>query len=166
MQAWANTAPGLIPPSDNLALRKSSKAIKMLKMQIDPAMCMKTMGAHDKTPGVFQNLADILCKCAGFSGSKSEKQGENRSQAPGCHFSPAPVFGAGGEGPGDPGNNLGGLQCAEAGNEGISPEDAENKRTALRFRLSAPGSAQKTGRDALEGQPVTVRGRAFDDSIK
>ena len=66
MHRWASTAPAFTSPSDNLALRKPIKAVKMLRMQIDPAMCMKTKGAHDKMTGGLKNFSDILCKMTEF----------------------------------------------------------------------------------------------------
>jgi hypothetical protein len=77
MHRWTGTAPTLTFPSDNLALRDPVKPIKMLKMQIDPAMCMKTKEAPDKMTGVFQNVRDILCKITDFCGFQSEKKPEN-----------------------------------------------------------------------------------------
>jgi len=66
MHRWTSTAPALTFHSDNLALRKPIKAVKMLKMQIDPTMCMKTKGAHDKMTGGLKNFSDILCKMTEF----------------------------------------------------------------------------------------------------
>jgi len=66
MYRCKSTAPILTFSSDNLALRNPVKAVKMLKMQIDPAMCMKTKGAHDKMTGGLKNFSDILCKMTEF----------------------------------------------------------------------------------------------------
>ena len=73
MHRWTSTAPALTFHPDNLALRKPIKAVKMLKMQIDPAMCMKTKGAHDKMTGVLRNVSDILGQSTVFCCFKSER---------------------------------------------------------------------------------------------
>jgi hypothetical protein len=72
MYRWASTAPALTFPSDNLALRKTRQAVKMLKMQIDPAMCMKTKGAHDKMTGVLQKSQRHFMQIDGFCRFKSD----------------------------------------------------------------------------------------------
>jgi hypothetical protein len=77
MHRWTSTALILAFPPDNLALRDPVKPIKMLKMQIDPAMCMKTKRAHDKMTGVLQKFSDILCKKTEFCRFQSEKKPEN-----------------------------------------------------------------------------------------
>jgi len=77
MHRWASTAPAFTSPSDNLALRKPIKAVKMLKMQIDPTMCMKTKGAHDKMTGVSQNFEGHFMQIGGFLPFQKRKMGEN-----------------------------------------------------------------------------------------
>ena len=72
MHRWSSTAPALTFLSDNLALRKLVKPIKMLKMQIDPTMCMKTKGAHDKMTGVLQKSQRHFMQIDGFCRFKSD----------------------------------------------------------------------------------------------
>ena len=73
MYPWASTAPALTFHPDNLALRNAVKAVKMLKMQIDPAICMKTKGAHDKMTCVLQKFVDIVCTMTRFFCFRGEK---------------------------------------------------------------------------------------------
>jgi len=49
----------------------------MLKMQIDPAMCMKTKGAHDKMADVLQNLERHFMQIGVFLRFQKRKMGEN-----------------------------------------------------------------------------------------
>jgi hypothetical protein len=56
----------------------------MLKMQIDPAMCMKTKGAHDRMTGVLQKFADIVCPMTCFFCFQGAKKTEHATRAHEC----------------------------------------------------------------------------------
>jgi hypothetical protein len=101
MHRWASTAPAFTSPSDNLALRKPIKAVKMLRMQIDPAMCMKTKGAHDKMTGVLQNFERHFMQIGVSLRFQKRKMGESgplakvSGKAVLCRGQDRCVFGAG-----------------------------------------------------------------------
>ena len=63
MKFWASTAPA---SSSSSAVARIGQIKKMLKMQIDPAMCMKTKDRKTKCRAVFENFMDISCNRAEF----------------------------------------------------------------------------------------------------
>jgi hypothetical protein len=65
-------------PFRQFGAAKTLKPIKMLKMKIDPTMCMKTKGAHDKMIGVLQDFVDIVCAMTHFFRFRGEKRPKTR----------------------------------------------------------------------------------------
>jgi hypothetical protein len=136
MHRWASTAPAFTSPSDNLALRKPIKAVKMLRMQIDPAMCMKTKGAHDKMTGVLQNFERHFMQIGVSLRFQKRKMGESGPLAQGvgqgCAGSRArPMRIRRGEAADD--KRSIGARLQRMRNEGITPEVAEKTGPACAY---------------------------------
>jgi hypothetical protein len=80
MDPWASTVPAIVFHSDKLAVRESAETIKMLKMKIDPAICMKTKESMTQCHPFFAILMDIFGKSAEFCRFVSGKDLKNRCQ--------------------------------------------------------------------------------------